>query len=78
VNKILGPSWRTSGAGIGMVAAYVLLCTWQGKPLNFEALAVLGFGAAGLASARDNKVTSEQVGAGVVDGEPKQEGDDAK
>lgn len=78
MNRILGPSWRTSGAGIGMVAAYVLLCTWQGKPLNFEALAVLGFGAAGLASARDNRVTSEQAGAGGAGDQPKQEGDDAK
>ena len=65
--NILGPSWKTTMSGLAAILAsltHVVTALQQGTPIDWT-VAVAGFTSGfGLLFARDNKVSSEQAGAG--------------
>lgn len=64
--NLLGPSWRTNLSGLLTIIAtlgHVADSILNGKPIDW-AIAMAGMTTGiGLLTARDNKVSSEQVGA---------------
>ena len=67
--NLLGASWRTNLSGLLTILAtlgHIADAILNGKPIDWTiAMAGLTSGI-GLLTARDNKVSSEQAGAGII------------
>jgi hypothetical protein len=71
--KILGASWRTTLMGLLTIIAtlgHVADAILAGKPIEWTIVMAGLTSGAGLMRARDDKVSSEQAGAGIIPPKP--------